>query len=73
MNPKDRERAFIDAWKVASQLLEEQRAHELPTTDTVKGLQALLPAFDQCVRATKLLGTSGLIEQQRVFSRYRRS
>lgn len=62
----------VDAWKAAAKVLAELRAYELPLTNTVTGLQSLLPAFEACVRGRKLSETSGLIEQQKIFSRLRK-
>ena len=69
--PKEIGKAFIEAWRKAEKLLEETRAVELPMTDTVKGLQSLLPVFSSCLNDNTPKSTSGLIEQQRIFSRAR--
>jgi hypothetical protein len=60
---------FVDAWKKASLKMEELKRKELPQTDTVVGLQQLLPAFENIARTLPPLPTSGLIEQQKIFSR----
>ena len=69
-NSSETEKKYIAAWKKAGTLLEDVRARELPLVDTVKGLQSLLPAFAACVKERKVSATSGLIEQQKIFSRY---
>jgi hypothetical protein len=66
---KNADKQRVDAWKAATKILAELRAKELPLTDTTKGLQSLLPAFAASIRETKLSSTSGLFEQQRIFSR----
>jgi len=52
-------------------VLQERRAQELPMVDTTQGLLSLLPAFNACVRERPPANSSGLIEQQRIFSRAR--
>jgi len=62
---------YIAAWRKASVVLQERRAQELPMVDTTQGLLSLLPAFNACVRERPPANSSGLIEQQRIFSRAR--
>lgn len=62
---------YLSAWKKAEILLRNVRALELPQTDTVKGLLSLLPAFEASVRERSPSDTSGLIQQQAIFSRAR--
>ena len=69
--PKELGKKYIAAWKEAARLMNELRAQELRTVNTVKTLISLLPAFEICVRERKLLNTSGLVEQQKIFARAR--
>ncbi len=59
----------MTAWKKASVLFDNLRAEELSAIDTTQGLLSLLPAFNACVKERELSLTSGLIEQQKIFSR----
>ncbi len=63
---------YILAWRKAVRVLEEVRAKELSSVNTPAALQSLLPAFHACIRDRKASDSSGLIEQQRIFSRARR-
>jgi hypothetical protein len=63
----------VHAWRLAAEVMADLRAKELPRTDTVAGLQSLLPAFEASVRERKLSETSGLIRQQEIFSRFGKS
>lgn len=69
---RENEKKFIAGWAKASQILDATRASELRALDTVKVLQSLLPAFEVCIRNSKALPTSGLFEQQEIFSRSKR-
>lgn len=63
---------YMAAWKKAARVLLEVRARELRnSTDTTASLLSLLPAFEACVKNRKTSITSGLIDQQKIFSRFR--
>ena len=61
-------RAFVDAWRTASERLEELRREELRTVEVSEHIEALTGAFE-ATRATPVRKSSGLVEQQKVFAR----
>ena len=65
-------RAFVGAWKVASERLEALRREDLRNVDVAAHINALNDAFDAALAGPTRKG-SGLVEQQAVFSRLRRA
>ena len=64
-------RRWVQTWKVAGPLLEQIRAEEIRAADTVKSMEILDDAFSSAVWLNKPRPSSGLVEQQEIFSRAR--
>jgi len=67
ITPKD----WVKAWKGASAEMERLRRENLKQADTKTAILNLLPAFEYAVKNSPLRESSGLVEQQRYFKRYR--
>lgn len=63
-------RAFVGAWKVASERLEALHREDLRDIDVARHIIALNGAFDAAL-AGPARKSSGLVEQQAVFARMR--
>ena len=63
-------RAFVGTWKVASERLEALRRRDLAMVDVAERIETLNGAFEATL-AGPLRKSSGLVEQQAVFSRMR--
>ena len=62
---------WVKTWKKAGAELEKIRRKELKEMNTVQALENLLPAFNDALQRMPLRETSGLVEQQRYFKRWR--
>jgi hypothetical protein len=60
---------WIEGWKQAGPVLEELRAAEIREANTVRSMEMLDGLFDHAAKSTPPRESSGLIEQQRIFSR----
>ena len=67
---KNELRAFVEAWRVASERMEALRREDLHAVDTAGSIMALNGAFEAAL-AGPPRKSSGLVEQQAVFSRLR--
>ncbi len=67
-----RGRAWVATWREAGPRLEAIRQRELRELDTYAAIAQLCGTADYHVAPRAPSGTSGLIEQQRLFSRLRR-
>ena len=65
-------RAFVDAWRVASERLEELRRRDLRDINVADRIEALNGAFEATL-ARPARTSSGLVEQQAVFTRMRQA
>ncbi len=65
-------RRWVQAWKEAGPVLEQMRADEIHSTDTVKAMEILDDAFTSAVWLNPPRESSGLVEQQEIFSRARK-
>lgn len=63
-------RDFVGAWKVASERLEALRREDLRDVNVARHIMALNGAFDAAL-AGPTRKSSGLVEQQAIFSRLR--
>ena len=63
---------WIAGWKQASVVLEEVREQEIRSAETVASMEILDGAFTHAVLSMPARESSGLIEQQKIFSRARR-
>ena len=64
-------RAFVDAWRDASARLDELRRTDLLEINVSERIVALNGAFEATLVNAPLRESSGLVEQQAVFSRIR--
>ncbi|MBA3626636.1 MAG: hypothetical protein H0W60_02715 [Chloroflexi bacterium] len=62
----------VRGWRVTGPILEDVRRRELRELTEVEALQAVLDLLDLVTVAPAKSGGSGLVEQQRYFSRARR-
>lgn len=69
-DPKAEMRAFVERWRVAGARLAELRREELRNVEIASVIESLNGAF-QATLAGPVRTTSGLIEQQAIFSRIR--
>jgi len=74
MTTEERElaRRWVETWKQAGPLLEEERAAEIRATDTVSAMEMLDGMFTHAAQSMPMRESSGLIEQQMIFARARR-
>ena len=63
-------RAFVEAWRVASERMEALRREDLRRVDVADHIMALNDAFEATL-AGPARESSGLVEQQAIFSRLR--
>jgi hypothetical protein len=63
-----RMKAYVDRWKVLGPLLEEQREEDVRRSDTKSNIASFGRLFPMAVAASTPSDTSGLVEQQRLFS-----
>ena len=61
-------RAFVDAWRSASERLEDLRRRDLRNVDVADRIEALNGAFEATLAGPPRT-SSGLVEQQAVFAR----
>ena len=64
-------RDFVERWKVASERLEALRREDLRSVNVARHIMALNGAFEATL-ARPIRKSSGLVEQQVIFSRMRR-
>ena len=70
---KERLRQWVANWQEAGRRLEELRQEELPLVDTQRALLSLADAYESCRLHWRPPPTSGLVQQQAIFQRLRRS
>jgi len=63
--------SWVEGWKRAGQRLSELKKMELRTISTEDALQNLADAFESCRLQFATRPSSGLVEQQRWFSKLR--
>ena len=63
-------RAFVDAWRIASERLEEFRRRDLRDINVADRIEALNGAFEAALAGPPRT-SSGLVEQQAIFARIR--
>lgn len=61
-------RAFVDAWQIASERIEDLRREDLREVKVADHIQTLTGAFEATL-ARPARSSSGLVEQQAVFAR----
>lgn len=75
MDPEQRARMkeYVERWKRVGPLLEAQREEDVRQSDTPSNIAAFGRLYAMALAASPPLPTSGLVEQQRLFSKLRRS
>ncbi len=68
---EQRVRQWIRNWEVVAPVLEELRAEAIRNSDSAVAIEQLSDAFESARRHYPPATTSGLVEQQRLFSRLR--
>lgn len=69
---KNELRDFVERWKVASERLEALRREDLRDVNVARHIMALNGAFEATL-TRPIRKSSGLVEQQAIFSRMRRA
>ena len=69
---KNELRAFVAAWKIAAARLEALRREDLRDVNVAHHIMALNGAFEATL-TRPIRNSSGLVEQQAIFSRMRRT
>lgn len=67
-DPKAEMRAFVERWRLAGARLSELRREELHSVEVASVIESLTRAFEATL-AGPVRTTSGLVEQQAIFSR----
>jgi hypothetical protein len=70
-NPRATERAWVESWQRAGKRLSELRKAGLRAISTEQALIHLAGAFESCRLHRQPAPTSGLVQQQRWFSKLR--
>jgi len=65
-------RAWVDAWRRAAPVLEEERRRRLRALGPEEAAAAIDALFDLGVSLARPRATTGLVEQQRLFQKVRR-
>lgn len=68
---EEEQKKIILIWKNASKLLEEIRRNEIKNCSTPKELMCLRDAFESALFLYKPKDTSGLVEQQKYFMKWK--
>jgi hypothetical protein len=66
---RERIRQWIECWKVAAPVLEQERFEQVRRTDTAEAIMQLSDAFEWARRSYPPSSSSGLVEQQALFHR----
>ena len=64
---------WVDAWIHAGDALEKIRHNNVKLADTAEGLRSFTGSVLNVLRTRPAAKTSGLVEQQRIFSKFRAS
>ncbi len=62
---------WVERWKRLRPILEKIESEELRDVDAQEAIRKIMPMCDWCVEHTEQRRTSGLIEQQRYFTKVR--
>lgn len=68
---KERTAGELPGWHRAAEVLEQLRAEAIRRSDTAATIEQLSDAFESARLHYPSVPTSGLVEQQRLFSRWR--
>jgi hypothetical protein len=64
---------WVDTWIHAGDALEKIRRHDVKLADTAEALRSFSGSVLHALRTRPAAQTSGLVEQQRIFSKFRTS
>jgi hypothetical protein len=64
-------RRWLPGWRTAAPVLERLRAEAIRRSDTAAAIEQLSDAFESALRHYPPEKTTGLVEQQRLFARWR--
>ncbi len=67
----ERNRRWVAGWQSAAEVLERLRREAIRVADTAAAIEQLSDAFESARLHYPPADTSGLVEQQRLFSRWR--
>jgi hypothetical protein len=67
----EQNRRWLAAWRSASEVLDRLRIEAIRQSDTATAIEQLSDAFESARHHSPPATTSGLVEQQRLFSRCR--
>ena len=71
MESHEKERLWVQTWQKTGPALEELRRQEIRCADTASAILQLEDAFQSALREHPPRPTSGLVEQQRWFARWK--
>jgi len=71
MERHEEEQLWVQTWQKAGPVLEELRRREIRHADTARAILQLDDAFQSALRERPPGPTSGLVEQQRWFARWK--
>lgn len=71
MSTFDDLKAYVNAWREVSPILEAMRDEELRTTPLPIAMAQLSSMIDSAIFLKPLSDTSGLVEMQRIYARFR--
>ena len=63
---------YVDRWARVGPLLEAQREEDVRRSDTISNISAFNRLYEMALAASPPVPDSGLVEQQRLFSKLRR-
>jgi hypothetical protein len=62
---------WVDNWKTTGEFLEKLRIKEMRKSDTYQSMLSLNDAFNAIVATASIPNSSGLVEQQKWFTKFR--
>ena len=66
------EKHWVENWKRVGPILEKIEAEELRAKNQKEAIRRMLPMIDWCCQRVTPKATSGLVEQQRYFQKWRK-
>jgi hypothetical protein len=71
MRNEDKIRKWVSCWQKAGVALDQLQDHELSTLSIAETIESLSDAFESARLHNPMLATSGLIEQQQFFMKFK--
>lgn len=68
---KENIKIWVENWKITGKLLEKLRIDEMRKSDTYQSMLALNDAFNSAIANALIAESSGLVEQQKWFKKFR--